>query len=94
METDKVESSAEVNDSESAAIKIKGTKQNSIADVATLDIKSRLNLETTETRTEPRVNGVAQVNGVCDSPQRTADVTGLSPQSQTMETSHLNQHGI
>lgn len=92
METNKVEGSVEVNDSESAAIIIKEKKQNSIADVTTLDIKSRLNLETTETRTEPHVNGVAQVNGICDSLQRTADITDLSPQSQTMETSHLNQH--
>lgn len=94
METDKVKVSAEVSDPETAAIKIKETKQNSIADVTTLDIKSRLSLETTtEAASEPHVNGVAQVNGICDSPQRTADVVDLSLQSGTMETSHLNQHG-
>lgn len=94
METDKVEVSAEVSDPDATAIKIKETKQNSIADVTTLDIKSRLSLETTtEARDEPHVNGVAQVNGVCDSPQRTADVADLSLQSGIMETSHLNQHG-
>ncbi|EFN77598.1 hypothetical protein EAI_04062 [Harpegnathos saltator] len=94
METDKVEVCAEVSDPEVAAIKIKETKQNSIADVTTLDIKSRLSLETTtETRSEPHVNGIAQVNGICDSPQRTADIADLSLQSGTMGTSHLNQHG-
>lgn len=88
-----MEVGAGVSDSERAAIKIKD-KQNSLADVTTLDIKSRLSLETTtEVRGEPHVNGVAQVNGICDSPQRTVDVTELSPQSGTMETSHLNQHG-
>ncbi|XP_011149847.1 N-alpha-acetyltransferase 30 [Harpegnathos saltator] len=93
METDKVEVCAEVSDPEVAAIKIKETKQNSIADVTTLDIKSRLSLETTtETRSEPHVNGIAQVNGICDSPQRTADIADLSLQSGTMGTSHLNQH--
>lgn len=88
-----MESDAEVSDPE-AASKIKAKKRDSIADVTTLDIKSRLSLETTEARGGPHVNGVAQVNGICDSPQRTATVTDLSPQSKTMETSHLNQHGI
>ncbi|EFN67168.1 N-acetyltransferase MAK3-like protein [Camponotus floridanus] len=93
METDKVEGNAEVSDSEAAALKIKEKKRNSIADIATLDIKSRLSLNKTEEAcNEPHVNGVAQVNGVCDSPQRTADVADLSPQSETMEASHLNQH--
>ncbi|XP_011349355.1 N-alpha-acetyltransferase 30-like isoform X2 [Ooceraea biroi] len=91
METDKVVGGAGMSDSEAAAMKIKEKKRNSLADIATLDIKSRLSLEATEARSEPHVNGVAQVNGVCDSPQRTADVTDLSPQSETMETSHLNQ---
>ncbi|XP_020283101.1 N-alpha-acetyltransferase 30-like [Pseudomyrmex gracilis] len=91
METDKVENSTEVNDSKTAAIKIKEKKQSLIADVATLDIKSRLSLETTELSSEPHVNGIAQLNGICDSPQRIADAT-VSPQSETMETSHLNQH--
>lgn len=93
METDKVENSTEVNDSKTAVIKIKEKKQSLIADVATLDIKSRLSLETTELSSEPHVNGIAQVNGICDSPQRIADAT-VSPQSETMETSHLNQHGM
>ncbi|XP_029659672.1 N-alpha-acetyltransferase 30-like [Formica exsecta] len=95
METGKVEDNAEISDSETAAVKIKEKKLSSIADVATLDIKSRLSLDKTEEACdEPHVNGIAQVNGVCDSPQRTADVTvtDLSPQSETMEASHLNQH--
>lgn len=96
MDTDKMKSGAEVSDPETAS-KIKAMKRDSIADVTTLDIKSRLSLETTEVCNEPYVNGV--VNGiftckVCDLPQRTAAVTDLSPQSKTMETSHLNQHGI
>lgn len=93
MDTDRVEGGAEVSDPV-AASRIKSKKRDSIADVTTLDIKSRLSLETTEACGEPHVNGVAQVNGICDSPQRTAAVTDLSPQSKTMETSHLNQHGI
>lgn len=93
MDIEKVEGGAEVSDPE-AVSKIKAKKRDSIADVTTLDIKSRLSLETTEACSEPHVNGVAQVNGICDSPQRTAAVTDLSPQSKTMETSHLNQHGI
>lgn len=84
---------AEVSDPE-AADKIKAMKRDSIADVTTLDIKSRLSLETTEACNEPHINGVVQVNGICDSPQRTAVVTDLPLQSKTMETSHLNQHGI
>lgn len=93
METDKVVGGAGMSDSDATAMKIKEKKRNSIADISTLDIKSRLSLEATEARCEPHVNGVAQVNGICDSPQRTADVTDLSPQSETMGTSHLNQHG-
>jgi len=92
MDIDKMKDGVEVSDSE-AASKIKAKKRDSIADV-TLDIKSRLSLETTEACGEPHVNGIAQVNGICDSPQRTAAVTDLSSQSKTMETSHLNQHGI
>jgi len=94
METDKIVSGEGMSDSEATTMKIKEKKRNSIADIATLDIKSRLSLETTETRSEPHVNGVVQVNGICDSPQRTADVNDLSLQSETMETSHLNQHGL
>lgn len=93
MDTGKMEGGAEVSDPEAAG-KIKAMKRDSLADVTTLDIKSRLSLETTEVCGEPHVNGVVQVNGICDSPQRTAVVTDLSPQSKTMETSHLNQHGI
>jgi hypothetical protein len=93
MDTDKMEGGAEVSDPE-AASKIKAMKRDSIADVTTLDIKSRLSLETTEACCEPHVNGVAQMNGICESPQRTAAVIDLSSQSKTMETSHLNQHGI
>ncbi|XP_050447017.1 N-alpha-acetyltransferase 30-like [Cataglyphis hispanica] len=93
METDKVKGNAEISDLETAAVKIKEKKRSSIADVATLDIKSRLSLDKTEeVCNEPHVNGITQVNGVCDFPQRTADVTDLSPQSETMEASHLNQH--
>lgn len=93
MDTDKMEGGAEVAEPEAAG-KIKTMKRDSIADVTTLDIKSRLSLEATEACGEPHVNGVVQVNGICDSPQRTAAITDLPPQSKTMETSHLNQHGI
>lgn len=92
-----MEISAKVSDPETAAaaIKIKETKQNLIVDVTTLDIKSRLSLKTTtEAHSEPHVNGVVQVNGICDSPQRTTDIADLSLQSGTMGTSHLNQHGM
>lgn len=90
-----MEGGAEVSDPETAG-KIKSIKRDSIADVTTLDIKSRLSLESTEACGEqPHVNGVVQVNGICDSPQRTAaGIADLPPQSKTMETSHLNQHGI
>lgn len=94
METDEVEDSAEVSYSESTALKIKEKNQNLIEEITTLDIKSRLSLETTEACSGPHMNGITQVNGICDSPERIADITDLSLQSETMETSHLNQHGI
>ncbi|XP_077279701.1 N-alpha-acetyltransferase 30 isoform X2 [Temnothorax americanus] len=95
MDTDKmVENNSAGASGPEAAGKIKAMKRDSIADVTTLDIKSRLSLETAEACSEPHVNGVVQVNGICDSPQRTAAVTDHPPppQSKTMETSHLNQH--
>lgn len=92
METSKAENVVDENESETVKTKIKERNDSSITDIATLDIKSRLSLETTEVCGEPHVNGVVQVNGVCDSPERTADSSNLPPQPQTVETSHLNQH--
>lgn len=70
--------------------KLKVGKSSSVADIATLDIKSRLSLENAEVCDKPQTNGLHQVNGVCDSPQRNTESTASEDQPQEMETSHVN----
>lgn len=91
MDTANLETTAETNNTEAVKNKTKESNENSLSDITTLDIISRLSLEA-EVQPELHTNGIAQVNGICDSPERTADVTNVPSQSQTMETSHLNQH--
>ena len=71
--------------------KFKVGKSSMVADVATLDIKSRLNLENLdEICDKPQTNGLHQVNGVCDLPQRNTEFNASEVQLQDMETSHVN----
>lgn len=70
--------------------KLKAEKISVVADVGTLNIKSRLSLENAEVVDKPQTNGLHQVNGVCDSPQRNTESTASEVQPQDMETSHVN----
>ncbi|XP_034184123.1 N-alpha-acetyltransferase 30 isoform X1 [Osmia lignaria lignaria] len=93
MENIETESITDGNESEAEQGSIKEKSENSLIDITTLDFKSRLCLKTTETYGEAtHTNGISRVNGVCNSPERTASTTNL-PESQSMETSRLNQHG-
>ena len=91
MESVGVEKAADVNRSESEESKVEEMKHDSLTDIATLDIKSRLTLKATEIYEELHANGISRVNGIYDSPERIASTANL-PQSKTMETSHLSQH--
>lgn len=91
MECVRVEGDTETNDTETTKGKIKDKNESCLTDV--LDINTRLSLETTEISEEPHTNGISQENGLCESFSRTTDSSNHPPQSQTMETSHLNQHG-
>ena len=91
MESVEVEKAADVNRSESEENKVEEKKHDSLTDIASLDIKSRLTLKATEIYEELHANGISRVNGIYDSPERIASTANL-PQSKTMETSHLSQH--
>ena len=91
MESVEVEKAADVNRSESEESKVEEMKHDSLTDIASLDIKSRLTLKATEIYEELHANGISRVNGIYDSPERIASTANL-PQSKTMETSHLSQH--
>lgn len=82
---------ADVNRSESDESKVEEKKHDSLTDIASLDIKSRLTLKATEIYEELHANGISRVNGIYDSPERIASTANL-PQSKTMDTSHLSQH--
>ena len=85
-----ITNSKEVLETEATKAKLKVGKSCAVADVATLDIKSRLSLENTEVCEKPQTNGLHQVNGVCESLQRNTESTASTGQPQGMETSHLN----
>ncbi|XP_043284640.1 N-alpha-acetyltransferase 30-like [Venturia canescens] len=65
------------------------TGMGSVPDIGTLDIVSRLSPQPQDE--EPRINGLHQVNGVCESPQRNPETNNLAAQPSNEETSHLNQ---
>ncbi|KAK2580473.1 hypothetical protein KPH14_006214 [Odynerus spinipes] len=92
MECVRVEGGKETNDTEAAKSKIKEKNESCLTDVMALDISNRLSLENTEICEEPHTNGISQENGLCDSFSRTTESSNHPPHSQTMETSHLNQH--
>ncbi|XP_076238467.1 N-alpha-acetyltransferase 30 [Calliopsis andreniformis] len=92
MENVQTENIADAPKSESEQNNIEEKNDDNVTDVATLDIKSRLSLETTATYEEPHANGITRINGICDSSERIVGAVDL-PLSQTMETSHLIQHG-
>ncbi|OAD57241.1 N-alpha-acetyltransferase 30 [Eufriesea mexicana] len=92
---DKVETEnvMDENESEGEQSSIEEKNENTLTDIANLDITSRLSLKTTEIYGESHRNGVSQVNGICNSPERITSIGNNLPQSEPMETSHLNQHG-
>ncbi|KOC64327.1 N-alpha-acetyltransferase 30 [Habropoda laboriosa] len=89
-ETESVTDGNESEGEESSSTEEKN--ENSLTDIDTLDIKSRLCLETTETYGEAHTSGISRVNGICNSPERITSTANF-PQSETMETSQLNEHG-
>lgn len=93
MESIQIENAIDAPESESEEnnIDIEEKKDNSVTDIATLDIKSRLSLETTKMYEEPHANGISRMNGICDSSERITNTTDL-PELQTVETSHLIEH--
>lgn len=95
MESIQIENAIDAPESESEEnnIDIEEKKDNSVTDIATLDIKSRLSLETTKMYEEPHANGISRMNGICDSSERITNTTDL-PELQTVETSHLIEHGM
>lgn len=90
MEKINVESVTDGNESESEQNSIEEKNENSLTDIATLDITSRLSLKTTEIYGELHRNGISRVNGICNSPERITSMTNLTQP----ETTQLNQHGI
>ncbi|XP_015587027.1 N-alpha-acetyltransferase 30 [Cephus cinctus] len=92
MEAATVDSNDEVSKSDITKGKVKSMKNSNVEDIATLDIESRLSLQTSENCPEPHTNGLHQVNGICDSPERGTDaITGLMNKTQNMDTSHSNK---
>lgn len=89
MEKINVESVTDGNESESEQNSIEEKNENSLTDIATLDITSRLSLKTTEIYGESHRNGISRVNGICNSPERITSMTNLTQP----ETTQLNQHG-
>lgn len=67
------------------------TAMEGVPDIGTLDIVSRLSPQPQDQ--QPRINGSHQVNGVCESPERTPEAKSLTSQPANVETSHLNQLG-
>lgn len=92
MEKLKTKSVVDGNESEGEQSSIEEKNENALTDIATLDITSRLSLKTTEIYEESHRNGIPLVNGICNSSERITSIVNL-PQSESMETSHLNQHG-
>lgn len=89
MEKLKTKSVVDGNESEGEQSSIEEKNENALTDIATLDITSRLSLKTTEIYEESHRN---LVNGICNSSERITSLVNLS-QSESTETSHLNQHG-
>lgn len=94
MDKVKTENVMDGNESEGEQSSIEEKNENTLTDIANLDITSRLSLKTTEIYGESHRNGVSQVNGIYNSPERITSMGSNLPQSEPMETSHLNQHGI
>ncbi|XP_076760356.1 N-alpha-acetyltransferase 30 isoform X1 [Xylocopa sonorina] len=93
MEKVKTESLADGNESEAEQNNVEGKNENSLTDIATLNIKSRLSLKTTEIYGEPHTNGISRVNGIYNSPQRITNMSSNLPLPEVTESSHLSQHG-
>lgn len=68
---------------------IKVIEDSSDADLVAQDIKSRLSLGSNDhcDRRQTQVNGLCQMNGICES------AASDELQSKTVETSHVNQSG-
>lgn len=86
-----IEPADETVSSDSTRSKVKDAEIDG-ADVTTLDIKSRLSLQTLEQAGEPSTNGLHQVNGICESPTKTTEGTCLTSEGQDEKASHLHKN--
>lgn len=71
--------------------KIETMSDNSLPDIANMNIKSRINKKTQDFSEEPLTNGLH--NGICNSQKNISVDHNLLPGTQSMETSHLNKLG-
>ncbi|CAD6228061.1 GSCOCG00006333001-RA-CDS [Cotesia congregata] len=69
--------------------KIETMSDNSLPDIANMNIKSRINKKTQDFSEEPLTNGLH--NGICNSQKNISVDHNLLPGTQSMETSHLNK---
>ncbi|KAF3423446.1 hypothetical protein E2986_07496 [Frieseomelitta varia] len=90
MEKVKMDNITDGNESEGEQSSIEKKNENSLTDIASLDITSRLSLKTTEMYGESHRNGISLVNGICNS-ERITSMGNLS-KPESMETRHLKQH--
>ncbi|XP_017756905.1 PREDICTED: N-alpha-acetyltransferase 30-like isoform X2 [Eufriesea mexicana] len=88
---DKVETEnvMDENESEGEQSSIEEKNENTLTDIANLDITSRLSLKTTEIYGESHRNGVSQVNGICNSPERITSI-GTLEGTLSLETRENN----
>ncbi|XP_014295529.1 N-alpha-acetyltransferase 30 isoform X1 [Microplitis demolitor] len=71
--------------------KVETISDNSLPDIANMNIKSRLNNKTEDLTEEPLTNGLH--NGICNSQKKNSVDHNQLPETQTMETSHLHKLG-
>ncbi|XP_034947417.1 N-alpha-acetyltransferase 30 isoform X2 [Chelonus insularis] len=84
----KSEQSCEVISSKN---KIETLDDSTTPDIANLEIKSRLSQDTDDFNEEPRINGLHQINGICNSQKKNLIDHNSSIVSQITETSHLKE---
>ena len=93
MEGTKVSENMESLNSEPIISKVKVKQDSPDTDMVAKDIKSRLSLLTTDNCDKRQTNGVHQMNGTCDSPQKSPGSTCNEVESKNVETSHTNRSG-
>lgn len=84
---------AEPLHSEPIISKVKVKQDSTDAETVAKDIKSRLSLANVELCDNRQTNGVHQMNGTCESPEKSSETTCDELKSNNVETSHTNQSG-